>query len=176
MSIKGKKAGDYFRSGGHYLDICCNVLLSLKCILNPIEIIISIVVVIFIVVAMWSSVWNLFLTTIEIIISIVVVISIVVATVLYIKQPRFDQERIRRDMQSAGTISRLEVLNFSYENVYKVHAVNFYKRGFEMSEPHREWITTVAVTLQRSDGVVEVSRKYQNKNKNKNRRRLRYRS
>ena len=61
-----------------------------------------------------------------------------VATVLYIKRPRFGQERIRRGMQSAGTISRLEVLNFSYENVYKVHAVNFYKRGFEMSEPHRE--------------------------------------
>ena len=58
--------------------------------------------------------------------------------VLYIKRPIFDQERIRRGMQSAGTIYRLEDLNFSYENVYKVHAVNFYKRGFEMSEPHRE--------------------------------------
>ena len=42
--------------------------------------IISIVVVISIVVAMWCLVWNAFLTTIEIIISIVVVISIVVAT------------------------------------------------------------------------------------------------
>ena len=56
---------------------------SLKCILNPIEIIIeiiiSIVVVISIVVAMWNSVWNSFSTTVEIIISIVVVISIVVA-------------------------------------------------------------------------------------------------
>ena len=135
ISIKGKTASGYLWNGGRYLDSCFNVLLGLKCILNPIEIIIS----------------------------IVVVISIVVATVLYIKRPRFDQERIRRGMQSAGTISRLEVLNLSYENVYKVHAVNFYKWGFEMSEPLREWITTVAVTLQRSDGVVDVSRKYQNK-------------
>ena len=46
------RLSDYFRSGGRYLDSCCNVLLSLKCILNPIEIIISIVVVISIVVAM----------------------------------------------------------------------------------------------------------------------------
>ena len=52
MSSKGKNASDYLRSGGYYLDSCCNVLLSLKCILNPIEIIISIVVVISIVVAM----------------------------------------------------------------------------------------------------------------------------
>ena len=37
MSTKGKKASDYFRSGGRYLDSCCNVLLSLKCILSPIE-------------------------------------------------------------------------------------------------------------------------------------------
>ena len=51
MSTEAKKASDYFRSGGRYIDSCCNVLLSLKCILNPIEIIISIVVVISIVVA-----------------------------------------------------------------------------------------------------------------------------
>ena len=39
MSTKGKNktASDYFRSGGCYLDSCCNVLLSFKCILNPIE-------------------------------------------------------------------------------------------------------------------------------------------
>ena len=63
-----------------------------------------------------------------------------VETVPYIKRPRFDQERIYagQGMQSAVTISLLKVLNFSSENVYKVHAVNFYKRGFEMSEPHRE--------------------------------------
>ena len=34
MSTKGKKASDYFRSGSRNLDSCCNVLLSLKCILN----------------------------------------------------------------------------------------------------------------------------------------------
>ena len=51
---KAKKVSDYFRSGGGYLHSCCNVLLSLKCILNPSEISISIVVVISIVVAMWS--------------------------------------------------------------------------------------------------------------------------
>ena len=27
---RGKKASGYFRSGGRYLDSCCNVLLSLK--------------------------------------------------------------------------------------------------------------------------------------------------
>ena len=47
-----KKASDYFRSGGRYLDSCCNVLLNLKCILNPFEIINSVVVVISIEVAM----------------------------------------------------------------------------------------------------------------------------
>ena len=51
MSTKGKKASDYFRSVGRYLDSYFNVLLSLKCILNPIQIIISKVVVISIVVA-----------------------------------------------------------------------------------------------------------------------------
>ena len=56
----------------------------------------------------------------------------------YIKRPILVQERIRRGMQSARTISPLEVLNVPLENVYKVHAVNFYKRCFEMSEPHRE--------------------------------------
>ena len=38
VNQRQKKASDYFRSGGRYLDSCCNVLLSLKCILNPIEI------------------------------------------------------------------------------------------------------------------------------------------
>ena len=52
MSTKGKKASVYFRSGGRFLDSSYNVLLILKCILNPIETIISIVVVISIVVAM----------------------------------------------------------------------------------------------------------------------------
>ena len=34
MSPKGKKASYNFRSGGRYLDSCCNVLISLKVILN----------------------------------------------------------------------------------------------------------------------------------------------
>ena len=55
--------------------------------------------------------------------------------VLYIKRPRLNEERIVRGIQSAINTSHLEVLFFvSSENVNMLHAVNFYERGYEMSE------------------------------------------